>query len=125
MRVGAGSEEEREALEALSALITDELNVKSLVVQPSLGDLTSYTVKPNFKALGLNMSTYFGLHQNNYSQLSSTIGFAAIAQRALRSAAFAAGLAIGRVGGPSLYLRPIIVIGLTASRADSVRYDAV
>ncbi|HEU4867492.1 MAG TPA: isoleucine--tRNA ligase [Actinomycetota bacterium] len=52
LRVGAGSEEEREALEALSELITEELNVKSLVVEPSLGDLTSYTVKPNFRTLG-------------------------------------------------------------------------
>ncbi|MEX0789459.1 MAG: isoleucine--tRNA ligase [Actinomycetota bacterium] len=52
LRVGAASEDERSALEALSALITDELNVKSLTVQPSLGDLTSYTVKPNFRTLG-------------------------------------------------------------------------
>ncbi|HEX2053096.1 MAG TPA: DUF5915 domain-containing protein, partial [Actinomycetota bacterium] len=52
LRVGAASHEEREALDSLSALITDELNVKSLVVQPSLGDLTSVTVKPNFRTLG-------------------------------------------------------------------------
>jgi isoleucyl-tRNA synthetase len=52
LRVGAASGDEREALEALSALVTDELNVKKLVVQPSLGDLTSVTVKPNFRTLG-------------------------------------------------------------------------
>ncbi len=52
LRVGTASEEERAALEALSSLITDELNVKKLTVQPSLGDLTSFTVKPNFRTLG-------------------------------------------------------------------------
>ncbi len=52
LRVGAASPRDREALEALPALITEELNVKALTVLPSLGDLTSYTVKPNFRTLG-------------------------------------------------------------------------
>ena len=52
LRVGAASQTEREALLALSALITEELNVKTLTVLASLGDLTSYTVKPNFRTLG-------------------------------------------------------------------------
>ncbi len=52
LRVASSSTDEREALESLEALILDELNVKKLTVTPSLGDLTSYTVKPNFRTLG-------------------------------------------------------------------------
>jgi isoleucyl-tRNA synthetase len=52
LRVASSSAEEREALTSLEALILDELNVKKLTVTPSLGDLTSYTVKPNFRTLG-------------------------------------------------------------------------
>ena len=37
---------------ALQHLIADELNVKSVQSADSLGDLVSYTIKPNFKALG-------------------------------------------------------------------------
>jgi isoleucyl-tRNA synthetase len=52
LRVASSSSDEREALSSLEALILDELNVKKLTVTPSLGDLTSYTVKPNFRTLG-------------------------------------------------------------------------
>ncbi|MGQ0679796.1 MAG: isoleucine--tRNA ligase [Actinomycetota bacterium] len=52
LRVGAPGAEDREALEELRALILDELNVKSLTVSATLGDLTTYTVKPNFRTLG-------------------------------------------------------------------------
>jgi isoleucyl-tRNA synthetase len=52
LRVASSSADERAALSSLEALILDELNVKKLTVTPSLGDLTSYTVKPNFRTLG-------------------------------------------------------------------------
>jgi isoleucyl-tRNA synthetase len=43
---------EIEALGPLEALVAEELNVKELEHAAGLGELVSYTVKPNFKALG-------------------------------------------------------------------------
>jgi hypothetical protein len=40
-----------------------------------LGDYPITGARANFRALGLNVSTYAGLHQNEYSTLSSTAGF--------------------------------------------------
>ncbi|MGH2807312.1 MAG: DUF5915 domain-containing protein, partial [Actinomycetota bacterium] len=39
-------------LAGLEALVAEELNVKSLEVLTGVGELVTYTVKPNFKALG-------------------------------------------------------------------------
>jgi isoleucyl-tRNA synthetase len=43
---------ERAAIEARSALVTAELNVKELDFVSDEGDLVSYTVKPNYRSLG-------------------------------------------------------------------------
>jgi isoleucyl-tRNA synthetase len=43
---------EREAIEAHSALVTAELNVKELDFVTDEGELVSYTAKPNYRALG-------------------------------------------------------------------------
>jgi len=40
-----------------------------------LGDYPLTGARANFRAGGLNFSTYAGVHQNEYSQLSSTAGF--------------------------------------------------
>jgi len=40
-----------------------------------LGDYPITGARANFRALGLNVSTYAGLHQNEYSQLTSTAGY--------------------------------------------------
>ncbi len=46
------SDEERAAIEARSALVTAELNVKELDFVSEEADLVSYAVKPNYRALG-------------------------------------------------------------------------
>jgi isoleucyl-tRNA synthetase len=46
------SDEEREAIEARSVLVTAELNVKELDFVTEEADLVSYAVKPNYRALG-------------------------------------------------------------------------
>ncbi len=43
---------EADALGELEALVTDELNVREIEHASGLGELVSYSVKPNFKALG-------------------------------------------------------------------------
>jgi isoleucyl-tRNA synthetase len=43
---------EREAIQARAALVTAELNVKELDFVSEEGELVSYTVKPNYRALG-------------------------------------------------------------------------
>jgi isoleucyl-tRNA synthetase len=46
------NEEERAAIEARAALVTAELNVKELDFVTEEGELVSYEVKPNYRALG-------------------------------------------------------------------------
>jgi isoleucyl-tRNA synthetase len=48
--VASGSE--REAIERLSELVRDELNVRQLRFVAAADELASYTVKPNFRSLG-------------------------------------------------------------------------
>jgi isoleucyl-tRNA synthetase len=56
---------ETEALGPLEALVAEELNVKTLEHAAGLGELVSYTVKPNFKALGPR----FGSRVKNVAQV--------------------------------------------------------
>src|ERR1700742_1756244 len=50
--VVVANEDERAAIEARSDLVTAELNVKELDFVSETGDLVSYEVKPNYRALG-------------------------------------------------------------------------
>src|SRR6201999_2418503 len=50
--VVVANEDERAAIEARSDLVTAELNVKELDFVSEQGDLVSYEIKPNYRALG-------------------------------------------------------------------------
>ena len=52
IKVAVSSEQQRQALERLEPLLLDELNIKSLAVVGTLGNLTTVTAKPNFAKLG-------------------------------------------------------------------------
>ncbi|MEX2587265.1 MAG: isoleucine--tRNA ligase [Actinomycetota bacterium] len=52
LRVAAPDEAQRRALQRLSEIVLDELNVKALEVGTSLQDLTRLELKPEFKSLG-------------------------------------------------------------------------
>jgi isoleucyl-tRNA synthetase len=50
--VVACGQKERAAVESLSTVVAEELNVKGLEYVASAGELVSYVVKPNFRTLG-------------------------------------------------------------------------
>jgi isoleucyl-tRNA synthetase len=50
--VVVANEDERAAIEARADLVTAELNVKELDFVSETGDLVSYEIKPNYRALG-------------------------------------------------------------------------
>ena len=50
--LGGLSDEQKAAVERLSELILDELNVKAIDFSDQIGKYTTYTVNPNFKQLG-------------------------------------------------------------------------
>ena len=50
--VVVAADEERAAIERLEAMVRDELNVKELRFVSEAGELGSYDVKPNYRALG-------------------------------------------------------------------------
>ncbi len=52
LRVAPATERERAALERLTHLILDEINVKKLSIVDGLGDLTQLSMRPNFARLG-------------------------------------------------------------------------
>jgi isoleucyl-tRNA synthetase len=52
LRIAPTDANQRAAVEQLGAVVTDELNVKRLVLAENLNDLTSISVKPHFAALG-------------------------------------------------------------------------
>lgn len=50
--LGGLSDEQKAAVERLSELILDELNIKAIDFSDQIGEYASYTVNPNFKLLG-------------------------------------------------------------------------
>jgi isoleucyl-tRNA synthetase len=86
--VVVANEDERAAIEARSDLVTAELNVKELDFVSEQGDLVSYEIKPNYRALGPR----FG---KNMPQVASAVA-------ALDPARVAATLAAGGEVGLSI-----------------------
>ena len=50
--IGGISEQQQAAVNRLSALVFDELNVKEISYHEGIDEFASYTIKPNFKLLG-------------------------------------------------------------------------
>src|ERR1700755_1254426 len=78
--VAAGAE--REAIERLSDVVLDELNVKTLRYVSQADELGSYEVKPNYRALGPR----FGKHMPQVAAAVSALDPAHVAD-ALRTGA--------------------------------------
>ena len=88
---------EAEDVSQLDGLVADELNVKSLEVSKGLDELVSYSVKPNFKALGPR----FGPRVKEVARALATAD-----ARALVTALERDGLATLAVGGDEVELGP-------------------
>ena len=74
IRVAAPEAAQREALSKLSALVSQELNIKSVSVVDDLGDLTRLTARPNFASLGPK----FGEKARDAAKATTSLGDADI-----------------------------------------------
>ena len=61
LRIASSDAEQAAAVKNLSELIADELNVKTVTFQDSLGDLVRYKYKPNLKTLGPKYGKLLGV----------------------------------------------------------------
>ena len=113
LRYACGVAEQGQAIESLSAVIQEELNVKQLVAQENLDDLVTYSFKPNLKTLGPKYGRLLGAIRQELPALDADT------LAPLRS-----GSAITvTIGGEEIALEPDDVLVSTEQAADWICAD--
>jgi isoleucyl-tRNA synthetase len=73
LRVACGDDLQRAAVESLTDVIKDELNVKAVSVVDDLAELVSYSYKPNLKTLGPKYGKLLGAIRKQLPEIDAAV----------------------------------------------------